>query len=248
MKALLVVAVLGFCVLTVAAPVALAQTGSTERTTSPAAVSSTLGKFLVTLYETALRVVGLAIFTMFLYAGLMKMLPQVFKGNPNDIIKDAIIGLIVLVSAYVILNSIHPNLVNVGSSTFQPVPWLGTYEGASEEEASEEEAGMPRSSDLIERKAGTVTLVFLKSGAPCGNTNWPISCEPGTVCRGARCSQAGPDEVAMHAYCSQSIQCAGVAECVPVYEFRDNTASGVKKCCALDEIQMSGTQFYYCRN
>lgn len=75
-----------------------------------------LGEFTSQLYTYALTVVGLAVFVMFLIAGLAKMIPalQSSVGSPTAIIKDAVIGLIILVSAYVILNSISPDLVGTG--------------------------------------------------------------------------------------------------------------------------------------
>jgi hypothetical protein len=76
-----------------------------------------IGSFTAQLYSYALTIVGLAVFVMFLIAGLAKMIPALESsvGKPSAIIKDAVIGLIILVSAYVILNSISKDLV--GSTT-----------------------------------------------------------------------------------------------------------------------------------
>ncbi len=81
-----------------------------------------LGALTAELYSYALRIAGLAVFLMFILAGLAKMVPTIQKsvGEPTAIIKDAIIGLIILVSAYVILNSISPDLV--GGATTTPLP------------------------------------------------------------------------------------------------------------------------------
>jgi hypothetical protein len=87
--------------------------------TAPLAASATdlkpvpVGEFASRLYGHALSIVGLAVFVMFLIAGLAKMIPALESsvGKPTAIIKDAVIGLIILVSAYVILNSINPDLV-----------------------------------------------------------------------------------------------------------------------------------------
>ena len=78
-----------------------------------------IGAFTAALYDYSLRIVGLAIFVMFLIAGLAYMMPalQSSVGQPTKIMQDAVIGLVILVSAYVILNSIHPNLVTIGAST-----------------------------------------------------------------------------------------------------------------------------------
>lgn len=76
-----------------------------------------LGALTAQLYSYALRIAGLGVFIMFILAGLAYMVPAIQSrvGKPTAIIQDAIIGLIILVSAFVILNSINPDLV--GSRT-----------------------------------------------------------------------------------------------------------------------------------
>lgn len=82
------------------------------------AVNSALGQTVSTLYSYSLSLVGLCVFIMFLLAGLAYMIPLARKtfGDPWEIIQNAIIGLVLLFSAYVILNSINPDLVGGGSS------------------------------------------------------------------------------------------------------------------------------------
>jgi len=72
-----------------------------------------LGALTAQLYKYSLRIAGLAVFLMFILAGLTYIVPALKTklGDPVKIIKDAIIGLIILASAYVILNSINPDLV-----------------------------------------------------------------------------------------------------------------------------------------
>ncbi len=72
-----------------------------------------LGQPISDLYSYSLRLVGLAVFIMFIVAGLAYIVPGIQKsvGEPKDIIKNAIIGLVILFSAYVILNTINPDLV-----------------------------------------------------------------------------------------------------------------------------------------
>lgn len=81
-------------------------------------VTTRLGELTADLYSYALTIVGLAVFIMFVVAGLAAMVPALQKkvGTPTDIIKDAIIGLIILVSAFVILNTINPDLVRSPTS------------------------------------------------------------------------------------------------------------------------------------
>ena len=67
------------------------------------------------MYSYSLKIVGLCVFVMFLIAGLGYILPASirpkFMSDPWGIIKDAIIGLVLLFSAYLILNTINPDLV-----------------------------------------------------------------------------------------------------------------------------------------
>jgi ABC-type enterochelin transport system permease subunit len=74
-----------------------------------------LGQPISQLYSTSLRVVGLAAFIMFLLAGLSYIIPENWRPgilkDPIEIIKNTIIGVVILFSAYVVLNSINPDLV-----------------------------------------------------------------------------------------------------------------------------------------
>ncbi len=67
------------------------------------------------LYSYSLRIVGLFAFVMFVYAGIMYMLPSDYRPasakEPWRIILNVIIGVILLFSAYVILNTLNPALV-----------------------------------------------------------------------------------------------------------------------------------------
>lgn len=73
------------------------------------------GGVISQFYSISLRVVGLAVFIMFLIAGLSYILPDSLKPpfmrDPIAIIRDAVIGAILLFAAYVILNTINPALV-----------------------------------------------------------------------------------------------------------------------------------------
>lgn len=74
-----------------------------------------LGKVISDLYDYSLGIVGLAAFLMFLLAGLSFIFPPLKDAlkikDPWQIIKDAAIGILLLFSAYLILNSINPDLV-----------------------------------------------------------------------------------------------------------------------------------------
>lgn len=80
---------------------------------SPAPTS--LGELVGGFYISALQLVGLAVFLMFLYAGLSYLFNDgrtLVSGDPAwHVFRDAVIGTILLFSAYVILNSINPDLV-----------------------------------------------------------------------------------------------------------------------------------------
>ena len=87
--------------------------------------SDSLGAAVASLYTYALSIVGLAVFIMFILAGLSYIIPDRFKllpwmQKPNVMIIDAIIGFILLISSYLILNTINPDLVTPQSSTSKP--------------------------------------------------------------------------------------------------------------------------------
>jgi hypothetical protein len=68
-----------------------------------------LGEMIDGFYQYALSIVGIAVFSMFLYAGFKFMFGKGSEGW--KIIQDAIIGALILFSAVVILNAINPDLV-----------------------------------------------------------------------------------------------------------------------------------------
>jgi len=80
--------------------------------------ATSLGELITGIYSYALEIVGLCVFVMFLYAGY-----QVMFGNRSQairIMQDAAVGLIILFSAYVILNSINPDLVERSGDFLNP--------------------------------------------------------------------------------------------------------------------------------
>ena len=69
------------------------------------------GALVVFMYSYAQSIIGLCVFVMFLYAGLQ----LIVTGDTNkakQIAIDATIGLVLLFSAYIILNSINHDLVD----------------------------------------------------------------------------------------------------------------------------------------
>jgi uncharacterized membrane protein YeaQ/YmgE (transglycosylase-associated protein family) len=72
-------------------------------------VTPSLGQFIGALYQYSLGLVGLAVFGMFLYAGIKMMFGD--RSGAIKIIQDAVIGALILLSAYVILNTINPDYV-----------------------------------------------------------------------------------------------------------------------------------------
>ncbi|TSC92051.1 MAG: hypothetical protein CEN90_166 [Parcubacteria group bacterium Licking1014_17] len=69
--------------------------------------------FISNLYDTALAVVGACVFVMFLWGGIQWMVSGVSdkKAAAKEIMKRAVIGAIILVSAVLILRVINPDLV-----------------------------------------------------------------------------------------------------------------------------------------
>ncbi len=79
---------------------------------------SSLGELISQTYTAAQTFVGLAVFLMLLYAGIKMMLGK--RSEALQIIKDVVIGTILLFSAYIILNTINHDLVQQGSTQQLP--------------------------------------------------------------------------------------------------------------------------------
>jgi hypothetical protein len=77
------------------------------------------GSFISDIYQYSLQLVGLFVFLMMLYAGFKLMFGK--TDEAKKIIQNGVIGAILLFSAYVILNTINPDLV--GQPT-RPIPPL----------------------------------------------------------------------------------------------------------------------------
>ncbi len=86
---------------------------------SPDTPAQSLGTFISEIYQYSLSLVGLFVFLMMLYAGFQLMFGK--TAEAKKIILDGIIGAILLFSAYVILNTINPDLVGQPA---QPLPPL----------------------------------------------------------------------------------------------------------------------------
>jgi len=78
---------------------------------------TTLGELISDLYTYSLSVVGLCVFIMFLYAGVGLLIGYIDKGKAIKIFQDAVIGTVLLYSAYIILNSINHDLVQQRTPT-----------------------------------------------------------------------------------------------------------------------------------
>lgn len=82
-----------------------------------------LGQFIRYLYEWGIALGGVATFIAFVIAGFQYITsignPQTMK-DAIDRIKSAMFGLVLLLSAYVLLNTINPELVNFRLDPFNP--------------------------------------------------------------------------------------------------------------------------------
>ncbi len=93
---------------------------------NPSSMPSGQGSFNIVsdLYQLALGVSGLLAFGSIVYGAIVYTLAA---GNPSgqkegkEWIKQALIGLLLLVGAYIILNTINPALVNPGLSPLAPI-------------------------------------------------------------------------------------------------------------------------------
>ena len=83
-----------------------------------------LGDLISSMYTFAQGIIGLGIFLMFVYAGLCYMMnngKDFITGRPAwKIIQDAVVGAVLLFSAYLILNTINHDLVSQPAETGLP--------------------------------------------------------------------------------------------------------------------------------
>ena len=92
--------------------------------TTPAALAqsvelppATLEGMIADLYSWSVRIVGLAAFLMLLYAGVLRIMGR--SGESNQVIQDALTGLVLLLSAVVILNSISEDFTKQSRPVFE---------------------------------------------------------------------------------------------------------------------------------
>lgn len=83
-----------------------------------------LGQLVGIFYSYALEIAGLCVFLVVVYAGFSYMFGEVSGGSAQTIVQNAVIGLVLLYSAYIILSAISCDLVgssgcssNISSST-----------------------------------------------------------------------------------------------------------------------------------
>ncbi len=79
--------------------------------------SGTFGDFIRQLYNFAIAMVGIAVFIQFLRAGFTYLYAAGNAGkttDAKDMMQNAVLGAILLLSAYLILNVINPDLVSTG--------------------------------------------------------------------------------------------------------------------------------------
>lgn len=99
-------------------------TVSTSVPGMPANSASTPGAFVAGLYQFALMIAGVLAFGVIIYAGVKYMTSA---GNPSGQgdakgwIEAALIGLLLLVGAYFVLNVVNPRLVNLQLPTPTPI-------------------------------------------------------------------------------------------------------------------------------
>lgn len=79
------------------------------------------GELISQAYSYSLNLIGIAAFAMLVYAGIRMIMGK--RDEALRIVKDVVIGVILLFSAYVILYNINHDLV--GSSSGNPLPIPG---------------------------------------------------------------------------------------------------------------------------
>lgn len=95
-----------------------------------------LGQLIDAIFAWSLRIIGLVIFIRFFWAGILWFTARGSETNikkAKDIMKNAVYGAVILFAAYLILNTINPDLVggtlNLPPLTNQTVPTNNTTSG-----------------------------------------------------------------------------------------------------------------------
>ena len=81
----------------------------------PSFESGDIGTFISSLYDLSILIVGVVIFVQFIVAGFQYLTAGGNSGkigDANNRMKNAVIGTVLLFSAYLILNVINPQLLN----------------------------------------------------------------------------------------------------------------------------------------
>lgn len=106
----------GICILVVFAVLLWITPVSAQVTVPGTGDPQTLEEAISELYSWSVRIVGLCAFIMLLYAGVRRIMGD--TGGSNQIIQDALIGTVLLLSAVVILNSINPDTTKQDKPVF----------------------------------------------------------------------------------------------------------------------------------
>ncbi|MDE2001619.1 MAG: hypothetical protein KGI60_03605 [Patescibacteria group bacterium] len=84
----------------------------------------TLASYIIRLYQFGLMIVGLFAFASIIYGALKYILSagsMADQGDAKDQITQAIVGLLLLLGAFVLLYTINPNLVNIQNPALEPL-------------------------------------------------------------------------------------------------------------------------------
>jgi hypothetical protein len=98
--------------------------GSTNPCAIPTSTTCNPGNYIASFYQFALVIGGLVAFGAIVFGGVKYMTAT---GNPSAQsegkawIEGALLGLLLLAGAYLILNTVNPNLTHLNLPTLQPV-------------------------------------------------------------------------------------------------------------------------------
>ena len=90
--------------------------------------STSPGAFIANFYQFALLISGVLAFVVIVYGGVRSAMSA---GNPSAVsegrkyIWSALLGLLLLAGAYIILNTVNPNLLNLNLPALSPLPVQG---------------------------------------------------------------------------------------------------------------------------
>ncbi|MBI2451097.1 MAG: hypothetical protein HYV52_02035 [Parcubacteria group bacterium] len=189
MKKIIIVVIFLVFFVNLAQAVELTYPSVGQGITTPAGATSDLGNYLAYVYTLGLGASGIAALAMIVWSGIKYMTSEIVtsKEEARKDIQAALFGLALLLGAYLILNTINPNLVSLTNPELERPAAVQGYCGTSGQKQSE---FTPPSccSGYQSDNEGICRYVGLTEGSACPATiTNGVNCSSDQVCSNNKC-------------------------------------------------------------